>query len=121
MPNIDMSTVKSWTIPEGEVVQVVDSQNRVIWSATPPSPYRRLEYIHFNGAEYVQTDFYPGTYGKNYQFEFTVDNKTDSMSLGCYYNVNTSDALRRWYILNINSSGIRCGVGNQWSGYALNN
>ena len=116
-----MKNVKAITIPEGQVKKITDSNGNVIWGNPSDFPYRRLEYIHFNGAEYVQTDFYPGTYNKNYQFEFTVDNKTDSMSLGCYYNVSTADALRRWYILNINSSGIRCGVGNQWSGYTAAN
>ena len=86
-----------------------------------PSGFRKLEYIHFNGAEYTQTDFYPGTTTKNYEFAFSVDNKTDSMNvIGSYYGYNTADALRRWYIANINSNGIRCGIGNQWSSYSTN-
>ena len=100
-----LNNVKELTIPvngtDKAVKMIEDSNGNIIWGSASAFPYRRLEYIHFNGAEYVQTDFYPGTNPKNYQFEFTIDNKTDSMSLGCYYNVGTTDALRRWYIINI--------------------
>lgn len=89
---MDFSQVKNLQIPEGSVLKITDSNGNILYNKTI---YRQLEYIHFNGAEYIQTDFYPGTNPKNYQFEFTVDNKTDSMSLGCYYNVSTTDALRR--------------------------
>ncbi|QOR59432.1 hypothetical protein [uncultured phage cr116_1] len=34
---MDISTIKSLTIPEGKVTKIEDSQGRVLWSAIPDS------------------------------------------------------------------------------------
>ena len=84
-----LNDVKKITIPEGEVKKITDSSGNIIWVKPSTSLYRRLEYIHFNGAEYIQTDIYAGITGYNFTCEFTVeDTPTDTLSartlLGVY-------------------------------------
>lgn len=43
------------TIPEGSVKQIQDSNGNIIWGSQSAFPYRRLEYIKFSGAEYINT------------------------------------------------------------------
>ena len=52
---IDFSQVKTITIPEGSVTKITDSTGAVIWANEVAFPYRRLEYIKFSGAEYINT------------------------------------------------------------------
>ena len=52
---IDFSQVKEITIPEGSVKQIADSSGTIIWRSKSAFPYRRLEYIKFSGAEYINT------------------------------------------------------------------
>ena len=53
---IDFSKVKTITIPEGSVKKITDSNGVVLWASETAFPYRRLEYIKFSGAEYVDTN-----------------------------------------------------------------
>ena len=53
---IDFSKVKTITIPEGSVKKITDSTGAVLWINEAAFPYRRLEYIKFSGAEYVDTN-----------------------------------------------------------------
>lgn len=119
---IDFNQVKIVTIPEGEVKQIQDSNGNVIWIKTSTSLYRRLEYIHFNGAEYIQTDIHAGSTGYAFICDFTVeDTPTDSSNartlLGIY-DTSWSDTLRRLYLVWRGPNGIRGSVGNYWSNYA---
>ena len=50
-----LNDVKEITIPEGSVKQIQDSNGNIIWGSQSAFPYRRLEYIKFSGAEYVNT------------------------------------------------------------------
>ena len=52
---IDFSQVKTITIPEGSVKKITDSTGAVLWASKTAFPYRRLQYIKFSGAEYVDT------------------------------------------------------------------
>ena len=52
---IDFSKVKTITIPEGSVKKIIDSTGAVLWGSETAFPYRRLEYIKFSGAEYINT------------------------------------------------------------------
>ena len=52
---IDFSQVKTITIPEGSVTKITDSTGNILWDKEIAFPYRRLEYIKFSGAEYVNT------------------------------------------------------------------
>ena len=53
---IDFSQVKTITIPEGSVKKITDSNGVVLWWSKAAFPYRRLQYIKFSGAEYVDTN-----------------------------------------------------------------
>ena len=53
---IDFSQVKTITIPEGSVTKITDSTGAVLWINETAFPYRRLQYIKFSGAEYVDTN-----------------------------------------------------------------
>ena len=106
-----------------------DSTYQNQWSAGPAKQpnYRQLEYIHFNGAEYVDTGLNPSSSGVNYDFTLSMDNLTDTMGcLAVYYNVNTDDNKRRTYLFDYSpSNGIRACIGNTWginltSGFAAN-
>lgn len=109
------------TIPEGTVQKIEDANGNIIWGSQTTFPYRKLEYIHLNGAEYIQMDFVAGTNEYNYQCDFTVGDiptgSTARILLGIYDN-SLADALRRWYLIWRGPNGIRCSVGNSWSNYA---
>lgn len=55
LENPDMKQVAELTIPEGNVKKIEDSNGDIIWGSQSAFPYRRLEYIQFSGAEYVDT------------------------------------------------------------------
>ena len=39
-----------------QVKSIKNSNGNIIWGSQSAFPYRRLEYIHFNGAEYINTN-----------------------------------------------------------------
>ena len=53
---MSFSQVKTITIPEGSVKKITDSNGNIIWRNQSAFPYRRLEYIKFSGAEYIDTN-----------------------------------------------------------------
>lgn len=53
--SINMANVKQIMHNNKEVIKIEDSLGHIIWQKEPEQPYRRLEYIKFNGAEYVDT------------------------------------------------------------------
>lgn len=56
---MNMKDVKAITIPQGTVKKIENSNGDIIWGSPDAFPYRRLEYIHFNGAEYIETNLKP--------------------------------------------------------------
>lgn len=56
---MNMKNVKAITIPEGSVKKIEDSNGNIIWGSQAAFPYRRLEYIHFNGNDYINSQFTP--------------------------------------------------------------
>lgn len=60
-----MKDVKAITIPEGSVQKIEDSNGNIIWGSQSAFPYRRLEYIHFSGAEGIDLGFKPASSGNN--------------------------------------------------------
>lgn len=117
-----MKDVKAITIPEGSVKKIEDSNGNIIWGSYDAFPYRRLEYLHFNGTNnYIQTNFYGGTTTINHQCEFTVEDTptgTNARTLIGIYDGSVVDALRRFYPIWRGTNGIRCSIGNSWSSYA---
>lgn len=118
---IDMKTVKAITHNNKSLKNIKDSQGNIIWGNPTDYPYRRLEYIHLNGAEYIQTDIYAGTSGYNFICDFTVEDTptgSDARTLFGIYDGSVTDALRRWYLIWRGPNGIRGSIGNSWSSYA---
>lgn len=124
-----MKNVKAISIPVNGTDKVVkkieDANGNIIWGSYDAFPYRRLEYINFNGAEYIQTNFYAGTVNINHQCEFSAATKTPGgtnnaqVLIGTYDN-SLANELRRFYPIHQNASGIRCSVGAAWSSYSTN-
>lgn len=75
---IDLSTIKSLTIPEGSVVKITDSNGVVLYNQ---SAYRELEYIKFSGDEYIQEDFNLSAKNRRYYLEYTCDEFLQNTSL----------------------------------------
>ncbi len=70
---MNMKDVKEITIPEGSVKQIQDSNGNIIWGSQAAFPYRRLEYLHFNGTDNF---IYSGVGNKNgYYFTSNKDDK----------------------------------------------
>ena len=70
---IDFSQVKEITIPEGSVKQIADSSGTIIWKSKSAFPYRRLEYIKFSGAEYVDTNVLLASGNIYKRFDLSLD------------------------------------------------
>lgn len=55
-----LNDIKEITVPvngtDKAVKKIEDSNGNIIWGSQTAFPYRRLEYIHFNGAEYINTN-----------------------------------------------------------------
>ena len=107
---IDFSQVKTITIPEGSVKKITDSTGVVLWGSKTAFPYRRLEYIKFSGAEYVNTLLsIPGnTSYKRFDIKVNLQNITS-------WGINGADSdgnIR--FNIGVNGNGYtRIGVGNK--------
>ena len=57
MSTFNLANVKAWTIPEGSVKQVTDSNGVILWAFNDPryKPYRRLQYIQTSGTQAIDT------------------------------------------------------------------
>lgn len=62
-----LNDVKELTVPvngvDKAVKKIEDSNGNIIWGSQSAFPYRRLEYIHFSGAEGIDLGFKPGSTG----------------------------------------------------------
>ena len=108
--SIDFSQVKTITIPEGSVNKITDSNGVILWANEDAFPYRRLEYIKFSGAEYVNTLLsIPGnTSYKRFDIKVNLQNITN-------WGINGADSdgnIR--FNMGVNGNGYtRIGVGNK--------
>ena len=68
-----MKDFKAITIPQGSVKKIEDSNGNVIWGSQSAFPYRRLKYIHFNGAEYIVENFGLSTKNRKMILDYTGD------------------------------------------------
>lgn len=48
---MNLKDVKEITIPQGAVKKIEDSNGKIIWGSQDAFPYRRLEYLYFNGTD----------------------------------------------------------------------
>lgn len=52
---VDMSNVKQIMHNNKEVIKIEDSLGHIIWQKVPEQPFRRLEYIAFDGTNYCES------------------------------------------------------------------
>lgn len=97
-------------------VKKIESNNQIIWGSQSAFPYRRLEYIHLNGAEWVYLDAGP-LYPKNRAIWIKADSDVSGSrrALGSYDN-SVGDAGRRYYFLVNRDNGFGFCLGNTWIG-----
>ena len=116
---MDLKNVKAITIPQGSVKKIEDSNGKIIWGSQDAFPYRRLEYIHFNGTNnYMNTTIKP-VGGRNYAVYLKADStqKSNARILGSYDN-SVADAGRRVYLItDANNKSARWVLGATWSSW----
>lgn len=108
---IDMTTVKQIMHNNKEVVKIEDGLGKVLWQK--PTIYRRLEYIKFNGAEYIDTVKSITTYDINQMvIEFKIHVKYNNITDWSVMGYDTSNGNTR-FNLGVNGGGYsRFGVSN---------
>lgn len=110
---------KEITIPvsgiDKAVKKIEDANGNIIWGSQSAFPYRRLEYIHFNGAEYINTGL-QGSSVKWWQIQVSFDSYSSSSDLFCSYTNSVAAARQRFYIGRANnSSKMQFALGSTWS------
>ena len=89
---MNMKDVKAITIPEGTVKKIEDSNGNIIWGSQSAFPYRRLEYIHFNGSEYILIEKPAANY---YFLSFSLDSiVNDKFIFGANGDSTSNGAMR---------------------------
>lgn len=115
---MSMKDVKEITIPEGSVKQIQDSNGNIIWGSQSAFPYRRLEYIHFNGTDnYINTNFTIAantTLGIKGQYENKSGSQINSRILGSYC-ASVTNTSRRFYFDNYDQQNFRWVAGSTWN------
>ena len=97
------------------VKKITNSNGDIIWGNPTAFPYRRLEYIHFNGAEYIDTGL-EGSSGKWWKVDVSYDSFGTTNDLLCSANTNLAAARQRFYIGRSNSSSkMQFALGNTWT------
>lgn len=94
----------------GRVYKIAD-ESRVIWGNAQAYPYRRLEYIHFSGAEGIDLGFKPASTGNtgvqavNARITGPQASGTYGIILGCAGDSAASGGTMRVLIQSIGNSG----------------
>ena len=91
-----LNDVKELTIPvngvDKAVKKIEDANGNIIWGSQSTFPYRRLEYIHFNGAEYILTEKPAANY---YYLQFSLDSiVNDKFIFGANGDSTSTGAMR---------------------------
>lgn len=100
-----------------QVKKIEDSNGNIIWGSQTAFPYRRVEYLSFNGTDnYIASSF--GTkVGYYREITMTLDEyANDDMRPFFTYDGNATNVARRWGFILGTSQGFRVSIGNQWSG-----
>ena len=97
---------------------VIKSSNTMIWGSQAAYPYRRLEYIHFNGTDnYISTGLTDNS-TKYRAITFSLDSdETPSSDIYILGSRDTSlDATKqRYWLPRLDGNGIRFVVGSTWT------
>lgn len=110
-----MKDVKAISIIEGTVKKIEDSNGNIIWGSYDAFPYRRLEYIKFSGAEYININYAPGT-NRSDRIIASFKGNQNGATNGCYAS---AAVWPRFYIPRLvytnNTNYLRFSVGGAWS------
>ena len=66
---VDMSNVKQIMHNNKEVIKIEDSLGHIIWQKVPEQPYRRLEYLYFDGTNYCDSAEH-NAYNRAFRLDF---------------------------------------------------
>ena len=66
---VDMSNVKQIMHNNKEVIKIEDSLGHIIWQKVSEQPFRRLEYIAFDGTNYCESTEH-NAYNRAYRLDF---------------------------------------------------
>lgn len=95
----------------GRVSKIEDENNVIIWGNQQTFPYRRLEYIHFSGAEGIDLGFKPastnnqGAQALKARITGPTAQSTYGIILGCSGDTGASGGAMRILIQSANQSG----------------
>ena len=101
---MDLKNVKAITIPQGSVKKIEDSNGNILWGSQDAFPYRRLEYIKFSGAEYIEESFNLAAKNRKMILEYTCDRFVANASLLAQWDNTASATQRRIYIARCNNT-----------------
>lgn len=99
-----LNDVKEITIPEGSVKKIQDSNGNIIWGSQSAFPYRRLEYIKFSGAEYIEDSFNLAAKNRKMILEYTCDRFVANASLLAQWDNTAANNQKRLYIARCGSN-----------------
>lgn len=114
-----LNDVKEITIPEGSVKKIENSNGNIIWGSQSAFPYRRLEYIHFNGAECLDSGYTPAASTScklkaNVWGNTTIGDGNEAL-MGSYDGAR-ADAARRLSWFNYRTNSVyRTSIGSTWT------
>lgn len=110
-----LNDVKEITIPEGSVKKIENSNGKIIWGSQSAFPYRRLEYIHFNGAEYIEENFTLSTKNRRMIIEWDTEALTEgNILLGTYHSASANASRRLFCVRVAQNNTTNVCVGNTW-------
>lgn len=73
---VNMSNVKQIMHNNKEVIKIEDSLGHIIWQKVPEQPFRRLEYIAFDGTNYCDSAEH-NAYNRAYRLDFIQEGWND--------------------------------------------
>ena len=114
---VNMKDIKAISIPAGTVKKIEDSNGNIIWGSQDAFPYRRLEYIHFNGTDNYIDPAIGNKSGYFRRLDFDLERNNVRQSTFCLYDGTSS--FIRYYLMDIqpfgNASGARACCASTWS------
>lgn len=115
--SITMKNVKAITHNNKSVSKITDTNGNILWGSYDAFPYRKLEYIHFNGTDNFMYTALTTNVGKYRLVTFSLDGEeypSDKYILG---NRNTSlgNNAQRYFLPRLDGNGIRFVIGGTWT------
>lgn len=113
---MDMTTVKSITIPEGSVKKIENSNGDIIWASYDEFPYRQLEYVETDGAG-IDTGIKASTTSSlTFYTRFMPYEAEPNGQYRVISNYTSTASLKRKYAVVIHGAGpyIKNVIGSNW-------